>query len=291
MKNIQESFLYTKSISESINESRVDEGLKDLLKTIKDKFKQAWEYLKGVVAKFGVYFLPVDKDGNVLPAISPLTAGQAYKDGFIKTVSTHVVLDKQGSRIVGLPRNYDGALALYGSGDSRAYWKRAVKECEDIKYLNSVNEDAVNEVKLQNSDPQAKYNVIVDDSKLKARIKMALKNKKKLLQKQELFVMLFHKCVHKLRCFRPVLAAPVFKIPLLHILVALIVDVIEDSFLHYKIGGVVVDIEIGSVEFFTHRLHLHQIFRLHGIIQNVAVNSISVNIFLQNPLLLPVRIQ
>lgn len=178
MKKIQESFLYTKSISESINESRVDEGLKDLLKTIKDKFKQAWEYLKGVVAKFGVYFLPVDKDGNVLPAISPLTAGQAYKDGFIKTVSTHVVLDKQGSRIVGLPRDYDRALALYGSGDSRTYWKRAVKECEDIKYLNSVNENAVNEVKLQNSDPQAKYNVIVDDSKLKARIKMALKNKK-----------------------------------------------------------------------------------------------------------------
>ena len=103
--------------------------------------------------------------------------------------------------------------------------------------------------------------------------------------------MLFHKRIHKFLRFRPVFAAPVFKIPLLHILVALIVNVVEDSLLNHKIGGIVVNIEIRSVEFFAHRLHLFQIFRLHGIIQNVAVDGVPINIFLQNPLLLPVHIQ
>lgn len=180
MTNIQESFKDIRDLSEFISqqtESRVDEGLKDLIKTVKDKFKSAWEYLKGVVAKFGVYFLPVDKNGDILPAISPLTAGQAYKDGFIKTNNTCVVLDKQGSKITGCNTKYEDALALYGPGDSRSYWKKMVKESEENKYINSESE-SINEVRLQNSDPQAKYNVIVDDDMLKARIKMALKNKK-----------------------------------------------------------------------------------------------------------------
>lgn len=178
MKRIQESFINTRSITDSIND-RVDEGLKDILKTVKDKFKQVWQYLKGVVAKFGTYFLPVDENGNIMNAISPLTAGQAYKDGLINAASTHVVLDKVGSKIVGISQDYDKALSLYGGSNSLDYWKQALKECENIKNINSVNEsENINEVKLQNSDPQAKYNVIVDDAKLKARIKMSLKNNK-----------------------------------------------------------------------------------------------------------------
>lgn len=177
MKNIQESFFESKTLQEIVEGQMVDEGFKEFIKSVKDKFKQAFEYLKGVVAKFGVYFLPVDKDGNTMNAISPLTAGQAYKDGFINTASTVVVLDRAGSRITGLKTKYDDAAKLYGSGNSLTYWRRALKECQEIRDINMVNEEKVNEVKLQNEDPQAKYNVVVDNDKLKARIKMALKNK------------------------------------------------------------------------------------------------------------------
>ena len=178
MKNIQESFFESRTLQEVVEGQMVDEGFKEFIKSVKDKFKQAFEYLKGMVAKFGVYFLPIGNDGDTMNAISPLTAGQAYKDGFIKTDSTCVVLDRVGSRITGLKTKYDDAIKLYGSGNSLVYWRRALKECQDLKDINLVNEEKINEVKLQNEDPQAKYNVIVDNDKLKARIKMALKNKK-----------------------------------------------------------------------------------------------------------------
>ena len=178
MKQIQESFSEVKSIVEYINSDRVDEGLKDILKAVKAKFKAAFEYLKGVVAKMGVYFCPVNANGEIMPAISPLTAGQAYKEGLIKKDSTFVMMDKAGQKITGLKTNYKDALALYGSGNSISYWVRALKECEAIKDFNTVNENAVNEVKLHNSDPQAKYNIIVDDDQLKKRISMAIKNRK-----------------------------------------------------------------------------------------------------------------
>ena len=177
MKNIQESLEMTKTIAEYINEQQVDEGFKEFVQTVKAKFKAAFEYLKGVVAKFGVYFLPVDKDGNTMNAISPLTAGAAYKEGYINQSNTLVVLDKAGQRITGLRTKYDDAKSLYGSGNSIAYWVRGLKECQDLKDINKVNEEKINEVKLQNEDPQAKYNVIVDNDTLKKRIKMALKNK------------------------------------------------------------------------------------------------------------------
>lgn len=177
MRQIQESFSNTRSIVDCINEERIDEGFKDFLKSIKNKFKAAFAYLKGVVAKLGVYFLQVDQDGNTLPAISPLTAGQAYKDGLIKSDSTFVLLDKAGQKITGLKTKHADAAKLYGSGNSLAYWKRGIKECQAIRDINSDNQE-INEVKLHNSDPQAKYNIIVDDDQLKKRISMAIKNRK-----------------------------------------------------------------------------------------------------------------
>lgn len=178
MKDIKESLSSVTSITEYLNEKyaeqqRIDEGLKELLKTVKDKFQKAWEYLKGVVIKAGSYFLPVDDNGEVMPAISPLTAGQAYKDGLIKTGNTCVVLDKVGAKIVGLGTKFSDALGIYGPGDSRDYWVRAVHENEENK-----DQNIVNEVKLQNNDPQARYNVIVDDAALRNRIERALSNKK-----------------------------------------------------------------------------------------------------------------
>lgn len=175
MRRIQESFANVGNLSDRICNDRVDEGLKDWIKSIKAKFKAAFEYLKGVVIKAGSYFVPVDRNGERLSAISPLTAGQAYMDGQINKASTCVILDKAGAKITGLKTKYEDALNLYGSGDSRAYWKRSLKECEEIRDIKGIK---INEVKLQNSDPQAKYNVIVDNEGLKKRIKMALKNKK-----------------------------------------------------------------------------------------------------------------
>ena len=178
MKNIQESLENVRGISEYIKtDAQINEGLKDWLKAVKDKFKKAWQYLKGIVVKLGTYFLPVDSEGNILPAISPLTAGSAYNDGLIDTNSTCVVLDKNGAKITGCNTKYEDALKLYGSGDSRQYWLKGLKECQEIRNINSESEN-INEVKLQNSDPEAKYNIIVDDDKLKTRIKMALKNRK-----------------------------------------------------------------------------------------------------------------
>lgn len=181
MKNIQESFEGMVDIStyleSCLDETSVNEGLKEVFQTVKEKFKKAWEYLKGIVIKAGSYFVPVGEDGEIMNAISPLTAGQAYKDGAINTSNTLVVLDRVGAKIVGLSTKMDQAKALYGSGNSISYWLKSLKECQEIRDLNSENE-TVNEVKLQNEDPQSRYNVIVDDDTLKKHIKLVLRNKK-----------------------------------------------------------------------------------------------------------------
>lgn len=176
MQNIQESFFKTRTLRETVESQMVDEGFKEVFQSIKDKFKAAFEYLKGIVAKVGVYFIPVSKEGNILPAISPLTAGQAYKDGFINTSNTLVVLDRAGSRITGLKTKFKDAFKLYGSGNSISYWQQLLKESDESKDINW--NQIINEVKLHTDDPQAKYNIIVDDGELKTEIKMRLKNKK-----------------------------------------------------------------------------------------------------------------
>lgn len=181
--------------------SQIDEGLKDIIANLKKKFKQVWDYLTGLVAKVsGSYWLAVDDSGELLPAISPLTAGQAYADGNINKVSTVVVMGRKGRKITGCTTKKQDAKALYGSGNSIAYWKRMIGESVDadknqeiiqeyftkyygeegwkeIQEKTKETKQILNEVKLQNSDPQAKYNV-VDTPALKARIKMAFKNKK-----------------------------------------------------------------------------------------------------------------
>ena len=189
MKSIQECFSNVRSISDIMNENApINEGLRDWLKAVKNKFKAAFEYLKGVVAKLGVYFLPVDKDGEVMPAISPLTAGQAYKDGYIKKNSTFVHLDKQGSKIVNLSNKFEDALKLHGKVDPIKYWTQLCNESDENpefativesymeKFANE-NPDMVNEVKLHNDDPEAKYNIIVDNNELKTEIKMHIRSR------------------------------------------------------------------------------------------------------------------
>jgi hypothetical protein len=144
--------------------------LKDLFNVIKNKFKRAYQYLKGIVAKVGTYFVTFNSNGEIEPCISPLTAGQAYKDGLIDKRNTLVILDKEGSKIVGLNTKLEQAKSLYGPGNSLKYW-RQLRESSEGQKAN------VNEVKLHNEDPQAKYNIICDNDKLKKRISMVLKNK------------------------------------------------------------------------------------------------------------------
>lgn len=172
MKNISEMFNDSRSISQLVNEGQIDEGMKDLLKIVKEKFKKAFNYLKGLVVKVGSYFLPVDNEGNVMPAITPMTSGQAYKDGLINKASTFVALGQNESKIVSYKAKLDDAKKLYGSGNTLQYLKRMLKESLER------NENLINEVKMANEDPEAKYNVIVDDKMLKQHIRMVLKNRK-----------------------------------------------------------------------------------------------------------------
>ena len=101
-----------------------------------------------------------------------MTAGKAYKDGVINKVSTFVKLGTTESKIVGFKSNTSDAKKLYGSGNSINYWSTIVKECQEKIDVT------VNEVKMQNEDPEAKYNVICDDTMLKKYIKMVLTNRK-----------------------------------------------------------------------------------------------------------------
>ena len=201
MKKITECLQNRKSIAQIIEEQYVNEGFKDILSAIKQKFHSAINYLKGIVAKFGSYFIPVDNRGNIMPCISPLTAGQAYKDGHINKKSTMVVMDKQGSKITGCNTKDNDVLSLdaYSQySDSKKYFARCASMVGESKSTTIADlleseavdeslkdfirenkseayEQMVNEVKLHTNDPQAVYNVIVDDDDLKKEIYIAIK--------------------------------------------------------------------------------------------------------------------
>lgn len=168
MKHILSNFENRTHIKDLYEQNRVDEGFKDVFNALKNKFKQVFKYIKGVVVRFGTYFIPADNEGNLLPVISPLTAGAAYKDGSINKKSTFVHLDKEGGNIVGLKNNIMDAKKLYSKESSIKYWERMINENAESDYAN------ITEVKLHTDDPQAKYNIIVDDEELKEEIKMNL---------------------------------------------------------------------------------------------------------------------
>lgn len=178
MKNITEYLNEIQDIVPYLNgEEKIDEGLKEIFNTVKSKFKAAFLYIKSVVAKFGTYFLPVDADGKVLNAISPLTAGSAYVDGSINKNSTFVKMDKEGAKLTKCKTKFDDAKKLYGSGNSIAYWNKLLNESAETEYETIVESSkTINEVKLHTEDPEAKYNIIVDDDELKDEIKLSLQD-------------------------------------------------------------------------------------------------------------------
>lgn len=192
MKNINECFEDMQDITTYLKGEKVDEGLMDVLKTIKEKFKKVFQYLKSFVVKVGSYILPVTDNGLIIPAISPLTAGAAYTDGNINKNSTFVKMDKEGAKITGCKTKFDDALKLYGSGNSINYWMQMIKENEEDKtefnailenYIDehaddTMSEELINEVKLHTEDPEATYNIIKDDAGLQNIITMCVRNKK-----------------------------------------------------------------------------------------------------------------
>jgi hypothetical protein len=172
MKNLTEMFENRRSIQDQINESRVDEGLKDIFTKVKDKFKSFIDkvvtYLKGVCVKAGTYFIPVDGEGELMSAISPLTMAQAAKENKFDKSSTFVYVDKEASKITGYKSNLKDALNLYGTigQDALAYFQYCAS-----KFESAAGDRAnVNEVKLGHEDPFAKYNTVVDNKMLKAAI-------------------------------------------------------------------------------------------------------------------------
>lgn len=189
MKNITESLNEIQGLTPYLKgEQQIDEGLKDILKVVKNKFKQAFAYLKGIVVKVGSYFVPTTEEGIALPVVSPLTAGSAYVDGLIDPTKTFVHMTKEGERITGCKTNLKNATKIYGPGNSIDYWVQCLNESEQekenfatiLEYFENYNKEhnIVNEVKLHTEDPQAKYNIITDDDELKDKIKTVLKNKK-----------------------------------------------------------------------------------------------------------------
>ena len=194
MKNILESLESIQGISDYLKENtqtEVNEGLKDILNTIKSKFKKVFTYLKSLFVKVGSYILPVSDTGLVVPAITPLTAGAAYADGKINTGSTFVYMDKAAAAITGCKTKLEDALKLYGGGNSISYWEKMIKESEHKdavaniieQYIaehadDTMSEELINEVKLHTEDPEAAYNIIVDDKELKDMISRCINNKK-----------------------------------------------------------------------------------------------------------------
>ena len=91
MKNISDVYVNNASVEERINESMLNEGLKDYLSkalaAAKEKLSQAADAIiqaaKGVYAKFKYYIIPIDDEGQLLPTVGGYTCGAAYKDGQI----------------------------------------------------------------------------------------------------------------------------------------------------------------------------------------------------------------
>ena len=175
MKNITEKFNDRLSISQMIAhnemEANLDESLRDVFDVVKTKFKQVWQWVRGLVVKVGTYVLPVTNEGDVLPAITPMTSGVAYREGLAKDDFTFVYNDKEASKISGLKTNPKDALSLLGKSnksDTFKYW---------ASLYESVSEDKanVNEVKMHTEDPEAKWNIIQDDAELRDEITRHIK--------------------------------------------------------------------------------------------------------------------
>lgn len=179
MRNISEVYVDSNSLYDRINESLLEESLKDRLVSAYNSAKEAFGKLadkiiqgaKNVFGKFGSYFIPMQADGSLLPTVGAYTMGLAYANGDIDRSNTFVKIDKEGEKLTGVKTNLSDVKKLY-KGSTLDFWRQLVKESEESGKAN------VNEVQLANQDPEAKYNIIVDSDGLKAQIKKHLSSRK-----------------------------------------------------------------------------------------------------------------
>lgn len=183
MRKIQESLNGVQPLTEYLQEQIIDEGLKDVIATVKDKLgaavKTVVAWAHGIVARLQTWWMVVDNDGKILPCSTPMTMGQAYVDGLIDKSSTFVGMGKQSGRLVGTSDSFSGALnKRYPT--TLEWWKslsrNAVRESSEEKFRSQFMQ--IDEVQMANTDPQAKYNVIVDNNKLRSVIKKHVVNPK-----------------------------------------------------------------------------------------------------------------
>lgn len=183
MRNIQESFAGVQPLTDYLQSelnNHVDEGLRDAISKVKDKLgklaKQVIAWGKGIVAKLQTWWMVTDEEGNILPCSTPMTAGQAYNDGLIDKKSTFVSLGKASGKLVGRTEAFTGALGLYPSTLEWWKWlsKRAVRESNEEEFKAQFQQ--IDEVQMANMDPQAKYNVITTNDKLRQVIKKHVNN-------------------------------------------------------------------------------------------------------------------
>ncbi len=179
MKNISDLYIDEHSMMDRVNESLIEEGLKEKLLNLYNQAKEGIgkvadkiiQGIKNVYAKFKYYLIPIASDGKLLPTVGGETCGLAYKEGAIDKSSTFIKMDKEGEKLTGLKTNTKDAYKMYGSGNSIQYWNQLIKESQE-------KEIPINEVKIGSEDPQAKYNKICDDKELKDEIRYAISNPK-----------------------------------------------------------------------------------------------------------------
>lgn len=183
MKNIVESLNEIQDITPYLKKEKVDEGLKDLLLSVRDKFKEAWTYLKNVVVRVGCYFWPVDNEGKIRPAITPLTAGKAYTSGLINKGKTFIHLDKDGAKLTGCNTTLEEADSIYGDEvNPWVYFRRVLPKMrgkfnifESNNDLTSM-EEIITEAEIASKDPHASKNKITTDEKLKEVVMRFINN-------------------------------------------------------------------------------------------------------------------
>lgn len=172
------------SLADKITFGEIDEGLKDVLQLVKKKFKQVWQYMKGLVVKLGDYFVtPVDTEGRPEPVILPPTMGFAYKAGAINKETTFIHLSGEDAKVCGLRNSLKDALNLsaYSQYKDKMDYIKAfagnLKESQIDNVIANLKEEEVsdlanlNEVKLEADDPNGLK--VADNKTLKMLIKQA----------------------------------------------------------------------------------------------------------------------
>lgn len=162
MKHINENVDITPIkdyINFNLNEQDfIDEGLGDAFAKAKKLFKSAIKYMKSVIAKVGKMFVAVDDSGNVVPAVLPVAAGVAYNEGIADPATTYVVLNAEDKKVVPMNTSFAkvvSSMSCYDKyKDMVAYWNAEAKNIDESLYTN---EDMINEVKMENEDPESKY--------------------------------------------------------------------------------------------------------------------------------------